>query len=45
MRTEREVRERLDILREYHDAGWIPDEGFFSYAENELLWMLGEVGD
>ena len=45
MKTEDQVRARLKVLRDYHDAGWIPEESMFTYAENELLWVLGEVED
>jgi len=45
VKTEEEIRKRLYNLREYYVAGWIPEESMFTYAENELLWTLGEVDD
>ena len=45
MKTETEIRKRLETLRQYHAAGWIPEESMFTYAENEILWVLGEVDD
>jgi len=45
MKTEAEIRERLNTLNQYYLAGWIPEESMFTYAENELLWVLGEVDD
>jgi hypothetical protein len=43
MRSETEIRERLETLRAYWKAGWFQDDSHASFAENELLWVLGEV--
>lgn len=41
MRTEEEIRNRLENIRQYFAAGWFEDPSHAMFGASELLWALG----